>query len=315
MISYLLRPEARRPVCGSPGLPSGPSRPAQREAIFKLRSTGSLTVAFGGSLVGLLGAGYIDFPGYIDDYGKVVSADLKPSAVLTVEAGGSASGVIISAGELQVSSGGRASDVTADFGGTVRVASGGTAIDVVASTPYESGAINLIDNGKLLSAGIGLNAVLSVGSGGVASDVAVSSGGTTTIVSGGTLADASIVGQGTISLSAGAIDTTPIAFVSSGGTLTWGGAVTLGARLVGFAPGDTIDLTALTYSSGGSATLSGLLLSVKEGAFTDHIAFASGTDLSGTTFELGSSALGGTVLTLVSSGGSLGLMPPHAGGG
>jgi hypothetical protein len=55
----------------------------------------------------------------------------------------------------------------------------------------------------------------------------------------------------------------------------------LGATLVGFALHDTLDLTALGYVSGGSATLSGLVLSVNEGGTTDKIAFASGTHFGG----------------------------------
>jgi hypothetical protein len=76
---------------------------------------------------------------------------------------------------------------------------------------------------------------------------------------------------------------------------------------VGFAIGDTVDLTTLLFS-GGSATLTGDVLSVVEGGKTAKIEFASAPAGS---FTLSSGTLGGTAVTLVSSGGSLAMLPAH----
>ncbi len=139
-----------------------------------------------------------------------------------------------------------------------------------------------------------------VSAGGSATGSIVEGGGRLAVRDGGTLDNATIVGGGTVILSAGAIDTGSVTFVSHGDILEWGGSGTLGATLAGFAVGDTLDLTALGYVSGGTATLSDLVLSVTEGGATDKIAFAS-ANAGGTAWNLTSGVHGGTDVTLVAS--------------
>jgi hypothetical protein len=89
----------------------------------------------------------------------------------------------------------------------------------------------------------------------------VYSGGNEAVTATGTLAHATIDGAGTIMLGSGAVDTSPITFVSSGGTFVWGFGAggTLGPELAGFGLGDTLDLKGLAFVSGTTATLHGLV--------------------------------------------------------
>jgi hypothetical protein len=92
-------------------------------------------------------------------------------------------------------------------------------------------------------------------------------------------------------------------FIGSHGTLKWGGSGTLGATLAGFSVHDTLDLAALPFGTGGSATLSDFVLSVTVGGATDNIAFASATNFGGTAWKLTADAHSGTDVTLVVSSG------------
>jgi autotransporter passenger strand-loop-strand repeat protein len=140
-------------------------------------------------------------------------------------------------------------------------------------------------------------------SGGDASGSVVSDGGYIEVLSGGTLASAGIVGGGTVMLSAGAVDTTSIAFVSSGGTVYWGGSGTLSATLAGFGLGDAVDLTALSFIASGTASF-GTMLTVTEGGHSDQLRFAAGFNLAGEKFLLTSDGQGGTLATLVPNTGA-----------
>ncbi len=102
-------------------------------------------------------------------------------------------------------------------------------------------------------------------------------------------------------LSVGAADTTTIAFISCGGTAAIGGSGLFGATLAGFAPGDTVALTALTFTSAIQATF-GSLLSVWAGGglAIDQIRFESALT-SGAAWHLSSDWHGGTDITLVSA--------------
>ena len=79
-------------------------------------------------------------------------------------------------------------------------------------------------------------------------------------------------------LVSGAVDTATVTFIGSGGTLAWAGSGAVGATLAGFTQGETLDLTKLSFASGGVATRHGLVLDVTEHGTTDTITFASGAD-------------------------------------
>jgi autotransporter passenger strand-loop-strand repeat protein len=221
-------------------------------------------------------------------------------------------------GDVSASDHGAMSGVFVGGGWILTVEAHGTALGLAASglsTGSSERVASVVDRGLLSGCTLGDAAYLTVVAGGSATAAVVSNGGTLVVASGGTLGDATIVGGGIVSLSAGAVDTATMNFVGSDGTVALGGTGTLGATLAGFAVGDKLDLTALPYAAGGTATLSGLLLAVTEGGATEKIAFAPGTDFSATSVSLASGRHGGTVLTLVSSGGSVQLLPGHLGSG
>jgi autotransporter passenger strand-loop-strand repeat protein len=138
-----------------------------------------------------------------------------------------------------------------------------------------------------------------VSAGGAASGTTIGLGGHVAALSGGNLGNTTIVGGGRLSLSAGVIDTASVTFVSTGGTLDWGGTGLLGATLVGFAIGDTLDFTALAFTSSGTAQ-TGTLLTVTEGGQSAQIQFAGGASFPGAAWHLGSDGHGGTTAVLLS---------------
>ncbi len=275
-------------------------------------------------------------------YDTVVSA----GGSQIVSLGGVASGSVISAGGEQiVALGGVARDTTVSSGGSVIVSAGGwldaDAVVLSGGSVAFSGGGEIVEDGDSLSGAVlgGQSgaALVLVSSGGTATDVTISSGGTLLVSSGSTVSDlvvraggSAAVGSATVagivvssggwvSLSSGGVATGLV--VSSGGTAIVS-AVTVYDPVV-------MSGATLTFSHGaevldGGVSVSGLLVTgsglasllVSNGAATIDATVASsgietvgaggttmGTILSSGGTEVVSS--GGTVIgTILSSGGT-----------
>jgi VCBS repeat-containing protein/autotransporter passenger strand-loop-strand repeat protein len=217
----------------------------------------------------------------------------------------------------QVVSGGQTSSgVIVLNEGTLIVFSGGTASGTVLS----GGAQEFV-SGKDVSGTVGDGATQIVFSGGITSSTTVSSGGTqivlsggaadpTTIFSGGSEIVSSggtaigiVLSGGTAELAAGAIAASGgITFAGVGGDLRIDGT-TSGrmptAVILGLRPGDTIDLTSVPFSIGGSITLtSGNVLSLREDGQADSFNLDPAQNFAGWNFKLSSDGATGTDIRL-----------------
>ncbi|MGY3485430.1 hypothetical protein ACVW1C_003313 [Bradyrhizobium sp. USDA 4011] len=99
--------------------------------------------------------------------------------------------------------------------------------------------------------------------------------------------------------SGGSAGSGPITFKGSGGTLKID-ATTMPTNVIsGFALGDTIDLTGVSFSSAGTAVLtSGNVLQVVENKNTYSLRLAPGQSFGGASFDLSADKAGGTSVTL-----------------
>jgi autotransporter passenger strand-loop-strand repeat protein len=200
---------------------------------------------------------------------------------------------VLSGGTLVALSGGMASGGTIGSGGA-EISSGGTASAAVVS----AGTLTVLSSGTTLSA------VLSGGtqivpSGGTASGTVVSSGGSATVSSGRTAVDPVIGGlDAVLDLLNGGVVGGGISLAGGGGELQIGGTAMPGSTISGFLPGDTIDLTSITFDSLGSAVLgANNQLQVTEGGTTYDLALDPSQDLSGDRFHLRSDGSSGTLVT------------------
>jgi autotransporter passenger strand-loop-strand repeat protein len=184
-----------------------------------------------------------------------------------------ASGTIVSAGGIQyVGSGGNVTATTVGSGGTEQV--GGTTTFAYDYTPGATISVNL--------------------DGGVASGTTVDGGGTEIVSSGGAAAGVTLSG-GTLDILSGGSATGGITFAGTGGALDVA-APSLGATISGFATGDTIDLENVAFTGATSATITGGVATITEGATTYTLNFASADD--GDTLYTVSDGTNGTDVVL-----------------
>ena len=239
-------------------------------------------------------------------------------------------------GTLIVSSGGSTDEVYIGSGGTLDIVAGATGNGPFflnsSATLIANGTINGYvsflsgTTGAVIEDGTALN---------LASGTNVSAGDTVNVLNGGVFYDATGVDYGTVNIAFGGITDGEVVgsggvlnissggtgegsfFLSAGGTIIDNGTITggyvdftsgaTGAKLEigtssftsvisGFAKGEEIDLTGLSFSSATSATISGGTLTVTEGGSTYSLNFASALD--GQTVLIESDGSGGTELVL-----------------
>jgi autotransporter passenger strand-loop-strand repeat protein len=148
--------------------------------------------------------------------------------------------------------------------------------------------------------------------GGTASGTTISSGGLEDVLSGGITSNATISG-GKLELANGAsAGSGAITFAGSGGVLKIDGTTMPTNVISGFAPGDTIDLAAVTFSSGGGVVVtSGNVLKVKEGGVTYNLQLNPSQNFSEDAFALSSDGTGGTDVTVSVPSGAETTEAPH----
>lgn len=244
-------------------------------------------------------------------YGVVNAGEIESGGVAVIESHGTAVGMVAtnagplgsSVADLEVDSGGVASNTTIGSGGALELFGGAL---LAGTTTIGSGGEVLVFSGEVLS-GLGVqNGVLAeVLSGGATNGMPVASGGNETALSGGTVSGAIIAG-GTIDVQAGGAVSGAVTFAggTTGGRFTAGGTtlpLLSGGNVVsGFAAGDTIDLAALGLASVTSYGLtSGNVFDIAiSGGQTYAIDFAPAQNFSGENFVLTSDGTSGTDIGL-----------------
>lgn len=269
------------------------------------------TVANGGTLIVLPGA-------------NVASASVGPGGVLA------STGVVMVTPSLVTGWAQPVSGIAISSGGSIFVLAGGMADDVDlltgASATIEpggnmsggtlSGFATAFVYGDATSIATVDNAVMTIGSGGMAYDAIVVSDGELDIGSGGTAEAANVSLGGFLSVEQGGFANTPV--IGSSGTLLLedgagvgsglvfaGADATLdilgtsmpGAAISGFAATDTIDLVDLLPSISASAAFDGETdqLTIVNGGTT--LAFRMVGDFAASGFQLASDGSSGTLLT------------------
>jgi autotransporter passenger strand-loop-strand repeat protein len=259
------------------------------------------TTVSGGGIEGVYGIAsgtVIDSGGTQNVYsGGTVSNATFSGGTQNVLSGAIVNGAVIGSGTQNVSSGGTASTTVLDGGAQQIVSSGGIAV----GTTISSGdAETVLAGGTASATTISGGGNLFISSGGTAISATVGSGGFE-VVSSGASAVSTLINGGTEILSAGAIVNSGILF-GSGGTLQIGGTAMPTNPISGFAIGDTIDLTGVSFGSGGSVTLlSGNVLQISENGHTYDLKMDPTQNLAGDYFYLtsaGSSPVAGTAIGL-----------------
>ncbi len=286
----------------------------------QVRSGGTLVISAGGvaNSVALSSGGTITERAG----GSINSIVVSSGATLGVTSGASARNVTLSGGTLVVSSGAVVSGAVARPGSLEIVSAGGT----LSASTINSGATETVlsggtDIGSLVSAG----STLIVSSGGTAIgtkqtaggrilvsaggaeivpagttvySATVLSGGTETVSSGGSV-NGTVISGGELVLRNGAQAGGSLSFAGPGGRLAIDAATPSTAPISGFVSGDTIDLTAVPYVAGGTATLlAGNQLRVSEGARSVSLKLDQRQSFAGRSFALAPDAGSGTNVTL-----------------
>ena len=182
--------------------------------------------------------------------------------------------------------------VTVDNGATLIVLAGASE-----SNMTFNGGSGIVSSGGVTTGTVIGGGTLTVLSDGTASATTIDGGATEIVSASGTATRTTINGPGTLDLMNGAIVNGGVSFTGySGQLVVSGGAPT--TPISGFAQGDQIDLTNLTYSAGGSkATVSynpsngQLTVTAAGGGQTDTLTLSNPSD---TTFLLAADANNGT---------------------
>jgi autotransporter passenger strand-loop-strand repeat protein len=208
--------------------------------------------------------------------------------------GGVASGSFVSNGGAEyVYSSGTASHTTVSAGGQFYISSGGLAVDTtVEGTAFGSG-------------GTFLDATTIVYSSGTAISTTVSSGGLLVVSSGGTVSNTVLSSGGTLDVQSGGIVSGSVTFSGIDGMLRIDGtglasdpSTLIAATISGFASGDTIDLTDITYSAAGRVNLiGGNELQIIEDGHTYDLQLDPLQNFTGDFFDLTDNGNGGTFVT------------------
>jgi autotransporter passenger strand-loop-strand repeat protein len=244
-------------------------------------ATGSAYVFSGGTAISVtMSGGTMQVSG-----GTTFSTTVSSGGSEFVYSGGVASAATVSSGGTEdVSSGGKTSGAMVLSSGTETVLSGGSAF----STTLSGGTENVSSGGTATGGKVTSGGELLVSSAGSATGVTVSSAGLTAVFSGGTASDTTIAAGGKLQMLAGGSATGFVTFAGSGGLFAVGGTVMPTATISGFVSGDTIDLTGLTWSAGGTVSLSsstaGELL-VNEGGGTYDLQLDPDHSYAGETFS------------------------------
>jgi autotransporter passenger strand-loop-strand repeat protein len=278
-------------------------------------SGSSETVSSGGTTIGTVvasaGSQFVSFGGvasdsFVGDFGFQV-----------VFAGGSAISSTVSAGLEYVSQGGIASDTTVNLEGVEIVSSGGVTFGTMVSrggeqeaynsgtlsgaTLYSKGLQLVRSGGSAVSTTVNSGGTEWVSSGGIAFGTTVNAAGSAIVFSGGSISNATISG-GDLSVWSGGSATGPVTFQGSGGVFTVGGTVLPTGTISNFVAGDTIDLSGLTWSAGGTVSLSSSTageLVVNEGGSTYDLQLDPNQNYAGQTFNPTSDTSGGTEITII----------------
>jgi autotransporter passenger strand-loop-strand repeat protein len=272
----------------------------------QVASGGLLLVLTGGSATGTSGLGSVvsanqvveqtvsgpQLLGSADSGLTVISGD-----ALYVLSGASASGMVLHGG-FELLDGGADSGAVVDSGGLQSIAFGsvlattvgGSGTQIVSGgsvfgTEVTSGGEQFIASGTVSGTQVFSGGNL-VDSGGTLMDSVISAGGLESIVGSGTASGTQTIAGGELVVSSGAVVVGAVSFVS-GGTLALAHPSSFAAMVSGLGAGDTIDLTSLAFStSASSASVSGTVLSVTEGAVTQSITLsAAGFDASKVTLQ------------------------------
>jgi autotransporter passenger strand-loop-strand repeat protein len=277
-------------------------------------SGGSETVSSGGTTTGTVvssaGSQFVSFGGvasdsFVGDFGFQV-----------VFAGGSAVSSTVSGGFEYVSQGGVASGTTVNLEGVEIVSSGGVTFGTMVinggeQEVYSSGTVSgatLYRNtvqlvrfgGSAVSTTVNSGKEI-VSSGGMAFSTIVNASGSAIVASDGSISNATISG-GDLFVSNGGTIAGPVTFEGGGGLLTVGGTVLPTGTISNFVAGDTIDLSGLTWSAGGTVSLSSSTageLVVNEGGSTYDLQLDPNQNYAGQTFNPTSDTSGGTEITII----------------
>ncbi len=275
---------------------------------------GTFSVSNGGSAIDTTALGSFDVSSGGSAVGAIVSGTLR------VHNGGLAVSTTVEGGLFVVSSG-----IFEFVPGTVDIAAGGSAVGLTivdplagppgtvallgTSTEAAGGAVlgGAISGGLLLADGLvsgvtvlsgspAMSGILSAGSGATGDAITVSAGGTLKLAS-GALVSGAVIDGGLLEIASGGLASGTISFAGTGagGTLKLDANATPGASVVGMQVGQSIDFAGLAFAGGGSAVLSGSVLSVTEGSTTDTLNFST----SGTPrFVLAQDAGSGTLVDI-----------------
>jgi len=290
--------------------------------------SGTLDVVNGGTVSGLItissgGAVNVRSGGMVRDTtvssggdetvssgGEILNTRVSDGGAQYVSSGGTASGTTVMGGGTQyVFSGGAVTGTTVD-NGVLDVSSGGQAI----GTALSGGSENVFSGGLAIGTVVGEDSVQNL-DGGTASNTIVDSGSDQVVNLGGTAIGTTVnsggfqdvfatavnptINGGQVNLQAGAVVSGAITFApDSEGTLQIAGTGMPTAVISGFAPGDTIDLSGVSFASGGAiGSTSGNLLQVVENGNTYDLQLDPLQNFSGDSFRLSSDGSGGTDVT------------------
>ncbi|MBW4024130.1 MAG: hypothetical protein HIU92_13560 [Proteobacteria bacterium] len=225
--------------------------------------------------------------------GTVVSSGANAAITLVVRSGVTSSGIVAnSVTSVFVLSGGTATGMTVQSGGTVLVAAGGSEINTVVA----AGGFDAIS-------GLSVNPVV-LGSldvrGGIVSGAIIAGGGRVTVESSllgaSVVSDTTINGSGSLQIADGSEAKGMIVFGGQGSIVVESTTMPF-AVLSGFGIDGSIDLKAIPYASGGTASFGDGSLVISENNQREVLQFV-GSDPNGTlvlTPDQGS----GTLVTLV----------------
>jgi autotransporter passenger strand-loop-strand repeat protein len=229
--------------------------------------------------------------------GAVVSGvTVNAGGVLGIGSGYTLSGYQVASGvTAEVASGGTASGVTVLSGGTLELLVGA----VAQSFSVNPGGILEVASGYGLSGyEVSTGATLEVASGGTASASKIDSGGTAIVLSGGSIGGAAFIAGGTLLLRTNAVGG-PVDFEGGGALKITGGSIPTGLIVSGWTPRAVLDLSAVAFSSSGTAQLgSGNVLQVAEGGSTYNVQLDPNASFAGEVFRLRSDGATGTDVTL-----------------
>jgi autotransporter passenger strand-loop-strand repeat protein len=240
--------------------------------------------------------------------GATAATTVSNGGTLIVSSGGAASATTIdSGGTAIISKGGVLSGLTVSSGGTLELTSGAlvSGTDTISSGgTLEAGSGYTVGNGTAIggiSGGVTGFTVAAL-SGGIVSGLIVKNGGLVEILSGGKASNTVLSSGGTLDVQSGGIVSGSITFSGTGGMLAIDGtglptdpSKLVGATISGFAAGDTIDLTGITYSAGGQVNLiGGNELQIIEGGQTYDLQLSLSQSFAGDFFHLANDGNGGT---------------------